>query len=333
MSQQTAANNVRLGVFVLAGLACLILILFLLGRKQNMFSDTLEIKAEFRTVNGLLKGNNVRFAGIMVGTVEGIDIVGDTTIRVRMALRREVQPFIKKNSIASIGTDGLMGNTIVNITAVPEPAPPVTDGDQLRAKPPLPIEAMLNTLQRTNRNLVSITEDMKQVTSKLNNSSAMWELIGDEKVTNSLRTTVKHMEGTTARLDAASHDVRTMARDARRGRGVVGYLLTDTSFAGQMKRTMRRASRLSATADTMTTTLNAITRQVQAGQGPLGTLLVDTAMAGRLEQSMGNVEQGTARFNQSMEALQHNFLLKGYFKRQQKKKARAEKQQAQDSIK
>ncbi|WP_303312525.1 MlaD family protein [Hymenobacter sp. BT730] len=328
MSQRTAANNVRLGAFVLTGLACLIMLLFLLGRKQNMFGDTLEIQADFRTVNGLLTGNNVRFAGIMVGTVEHIDIVGDTTVRVRMSLRREVQPFIKKNAIASIGTDGLMGNTVVNITAEPEPAPPVTDGDQLRARQPVRIEAMLNTLQRTNRNLVGITEDMKEVTSKLNNSSAMWELIGDKKVTNSLRRTVQNIEGTTTRLDAASHDVRNMARDARRGRGVVGYLFTDTSFAGQMQQTMRRTSRLSATADTMTSTLNSITRKVQAGQGPLGTLLVDTAMASRLEQSMGNVEQGTARFNESMEALQHNFLLKGYFKRQQKKKARAEQQEA-----
>ncbi|ALD20653.1 MlaD family protein [Hymenobacter sp. DG25A] len=333
MSQRTAANNVRLGVFVLAGLVCLILLLYMLGRKQNMFSNTLDINADFRAVNGLLTGNNVRFAGIMVGTVEGIDIVGDTTVRVRMSLRREVQPFIKKSAIASIGTDGLMGNTIVNITAMPEPAPPVANGDKLRSRQPVRIEAMLNTLQRTNQNLVGITEDMKEVTGKLNNSSAMWELIGDKKVANSLRASVKHAEGTMARMDAASRDVQTLARDARRGRGVVGYLFTDTSFAGQMKHTMGRASRLSATADTMTTTLNTITRRVQAGQGPLGTLLVDTTMAGRLQQSMGNLEQGTARFNQSMEALQHNFLLKGFFKRQQKKKARAEKQQAPDSVK
>ena len=67
-------------------------------------------------------------------------------------------------------------------------------------------------------------------------------------------------------------------------------------------------------------------RQVQASGGTVNTLLTDTTMSRQMRQSLTNVEQGTAGFNQSMEALKHNFLFYGYFRRQEKKQARAAQQ-------
>ena len=60
-------------------------------------------------------------------------------------------------------------------------------------------------------------------------------------------------------------------------------------------------------------------RQVQTSGGTVNTLLTDTTMSRQMRQSLTNVEQGTAGFNQSMEALEHNFLFHGYFRRQEKK--------------
>ena len=89
-----------------------------MGSKQNLFGSTFSISANFYNVNGLMQGNNVRYAGIDVGTVESITIINDTSVKVVMVIEKKIQPYIKKNALASIGTDGLMGNKLVNINSI-----------------------------------------------------------------------------------------------------------------------------------------------------------------------------------------------------------------------
>ncbi|MBF9237755.1 MCE family protein [Hymenobacter sp. BT683] len=321
MTQSNTSIYTRLGLFVLVGVGALVAALFLIGRKENMFSSSLEIRADFRNVSGLLTGNNVRLAGINVGTVRRIDIINDSTVRVAMALNRDVRPFVKKNAVASIGTDGLVGNTIVNLAAVATPAPPVAPGDVLATTEPLAINEMLRTLDVSNKNLVGITQDLRQITGKLNGHNSLWQLLEDDQLVASVRQTLRQAATATAQLQASAQDVQRLTRGVRQGRGPVGYLLTDTSFAGQLQ---HATGQLASTSDTLASTLATLKRQVQTGAGPLNTLLVDTTMSRQLRQSMQNVARGTAGFSQSMEALQHNFLVRGYIRRQQKKQAQTQ---------
>ena len=320
MPQATASNNIRLGLFVAVGVGCLMAVLFLLGRKQNLFGSSLEVMADFRNVSGLLIGNNVRLAGIDVGTVRRIHIQNDSTVRVVMHLNRDVQPFVKKNAVASIGTDGLEGNTIVNLSAVAAPAPPIEPGDVLLTKKPLAVADMLNTLDISNKNLVGITQDLRQITSKLNGSKALWQILDDQQLAENLGASLRRAASATASLQASAVDLQNITNDVRRGRGPAGYLLTDTAFTGRMRYTTRQ---LASSSDTLAATMASLKQQVQTSGGPLNTLLVDTAMSQQLRRTLQNVEKGTEGFNQSMEALQHNFLLRGYFRRQQKKQTQA----------
>ena len=320
MPQRPASNHIRLGLFVAVGLGCLLVTLFLLGRKQNLFSRSMAVQADFRNVSGLLTGNNVRLGGITVGTVKKIQILNDTTVRVEMSLNREVRPFVHKNTVAVIGTDGLVGNTIINLNAGAGAAPLVDPGDVLRTKTPVGIDAMLGTLDISNKNLVGITEDLHQITRRLNGDNAFWKLLDDEQLTANVRASLQNTAAASAQLRTASHDVQLLTRGVREGRGPAGYLFTDTAFAGRLGHAARQ---LAGTSDTLAATLAGLKKQVQTGKGPLNTLLTDTALSQQLRQSVDNVEHGTAGFSQNMEALQHNFLLRGYFRRQAKKKARA----------
>ena len=327
MPQRPASNNVRLGLFVVAGMGFLLVTLFLLGRQQNLFSRSLVVVADFRNVSGLLTGNNVRLGGIPVGTVRKIQILNDTTVRVAMSLDRKVRPFVRKNAIAAIGTDGLVGNTIVNLEAGAGPALAVDAGDMLKTKPQLGFDAMLRTLNVSNRNLVGITQNMRKITEKLNASPALWQLLGDTQMVANVRQSVRHAAVATAaaqaagtQLYAAAQDVHQLTRGVRQGRGPIGYLLTDTVFSGRLGHATRQ---LAGTSDTLATMVNGLKRKVQTGAGPLNTLLTDTTFSRQMRQSMQQVEQGTEGFSQSMEALKHNFLLRGYFRRQEKKQAKA----------
>ncbi len=320
MPQRPASNHIRLGLFVVVGLGCLLVTLFLLGRKQNLFSRSMVVQADFRNVSGLLTGNNVRLGGITVGTVKQIQILNDTTVRVTLSLNRDVRPFVRKNTVAAIGTDGLVGNTIINLNAGAGTAPLVDPGDILPTRTPVGIDAMLGTLDISNRNLVGITENLHQITARLNGDNAFWKLLDDEQLATNVRTSMQNAAATSAQLSTASRDVQLLVRGVRQGRGPAGYLLTDTAFAGRLGHAARQ---LAGTSDTLAATLTTLKRQTQTGGGPLNTVLADTALSGQLRQTMRNVEHGTAGFSQNMDALQHNFLLRGYFRRQAKKQARA----------
>ena len=318
MPQRPASNTVRLGLFVVVGLGCLLVTLYFLGRQQNLFSRSLPLRADFRNVSGLLTGNNVRLGGITVGTVKKIEIVNDTTVRVEMSLNQDVRPFVHKNAVAVIGTDGLVGNTIINLTAGPGPAPLVAPGDVLATRQPVGIDAMLGTLNISNKNLVGITHDLHRMTGKLD-SSTLWVLLGDKTLPVTVRQSLGNVAAATAQLNSATHDVAALTAGVRKGRGALGYLLTDQALARQLG---HAGQQVAATSDTLAAALSGLKKQLQTGGGPVQTLLTDTAASRQLRQTLLNTEQSTHKLNQSMEALQHNFLLRGYFRRQEKKKAR-----------
>ena len=329
MPQRPASNHVRLGLFVTLGLGCLLATLYLLGRQQNLFSKSLPLQADFRNVSGLLTGNNVRLGGITVGTVKQIAIVNDTTVRVQMRLNQAARAFVRKNAVAVIGTDGLVGNTIINLMAGPGPAAPVDPGDQLRTRTPVGIDAMLGTLDVSNKNLVVITQSLREVTAKLNGSQALWSLLGNEQLTTDIGRSAGNAAVATAQLRTASADVQALTRGVRAGRGPIGYLLNDHGFARQLG---RAAQNLAGTSDTLTATVAGLKQQLATGGGPAQTLLTDTALSGQLRQTVRHAALSTQKLNQSMEALQHNFLLRGYFRRQQKKRAKALEKQAAEPV-
>src|SRR6185369_12860165 len=121
-------ENAKLGLFVIAGLLFLIFSLYMIGRNRTLFGSSFTISANFRNVNGLMLGNNVRFSGIDVGTVQKIEIVSDTLVKVTMIIDEGVRKFVKKNAVASVGTDGLMGNKVININSQPGDVDPVSPG-------------------------------------------------------------------------------------------------------------------------------------------------------------------------------------------------------------
>lgn len=104
----TSANNIKLGIFITIGTAALIAALYLIGSNRNIFSNTIKISSQFYNINGLIPGNNVRYAGIDIGTVDKIQIENDSSVTVYMIIEKSNSTYIKKNSIASVGTDGLM---------------------------------------------------------------------------------------------------------------------------------------------------------------------------------------------------------------------------------
>src|ERR1700733_8092716 len=108
-------NRIKVGVFVSVALTLFIVVIYFIGDGKHMFTKTFKINGTFKDLAGLQVGNNIRFTGMNVGTVSKVEIATDSTVRVDMLIDKKVKKYLKKDAVASIGSEGLMGNKVVNL--------------------------------------------------------------------------------------------------------------------------------------------------------------------------------------------------------------------------
>ncbi len=325
--KRTSSSNIQLGSFVMVGFVFLLAALYLIGKNRNLFDQTFEVNATFYNVNGLMKGNNVRFSGIDVGTIKGVEITSDTSVKVTMIIETRVHPFIKKNSLAAVGTDGLMGNKLVNISNPSNPSDKVIeDGDMLVSVKPVETDDMLRTLDQTNINLYQITNDIKKITQKLSNNNSLWSILMDTSVAQNLKQSISGIRSTAKNATTFTNDLNLLLQDIKDGKGLAGSILRDTAISIKFKSSIQQLQDASKKTFQVTTDIKELTEKIKQGKGGAGILLSDSSFAKDLTKSMHNIQQSTDRFDQNMEALKHNFLFRGYFRRQEKelRKAKAD---------
>lgn len=312
-------NNVKLGLFVFAGLLFMVFSLYMIGSNRNLFGSSFTIKASFYNVDGLSVGNNVRFSGIDVGTVKAIEIESDSTIAVTMLLDKSVRKYLRQNVIASIGTDGLMGNKLININSQSGAAPLLEPGTVIQSLKPIETDAMLRTLNTTNDNIEVITQNLKSITEKLNSNNSLWTLLADTVIARDLTIAVREIRYASKNTVAFTEQANYLIKEVKKGEGLAGNILTDTVIFTKLKSAVNDIERTSSSAQKLANDLEELVQHAKQGEGAAATLLYDTTLVNRLKRSMISVEEGTARFNENMEALKHNFLTRAYFRKQEKK--------------
>ncbi len=313
------SKNTKLGLFVVLGTLLLIAALYFIGTKQNLFGNTFEIAAKFRNVNGLMKGNNVRFAGIDVGTVKSINIINDTAVDVVMLVEKKIQPYIKKNAVASVGTDGLMGNKLVNINSSSWPSASVVENDVLATINPIEQDEMMRTLNATNENVKAISSNLRTITDKINGKNNLWSLLMDTVVAGNLKTSVVNIKLMSNQALSVTGNLKGITNDIKNGKGSIGALITDTSFASGIHQTIVNLQKVSDTAAVITGDLSFILKRLKQGQGSVGVLLNDTSFVYNLNTSLKSIGKGAGNFNENMEALKYSWPFKKYFRKIKKR--------------
>ena len=229
------SRSARLGAFIVVTLAILVVGVFVIGSKQYLFSSTYQLKALFDNVAGLDAGGDVRVGGVHSGTVRSIELPhkpGDK-VTVLMDLQKSTHEIIKQDSVATIETEGLLGNQFLAISFGSAGTANVRDGDTIASQPPL---EMSELLQKTSGIL-----DRSQ-----------------QAIQNATRAT--------ANLDSISAKINA-------GQGTVGALVNDKQLYNNLERT-----------------------------------------TSTMQDTMLHAQTGVTDFQENMEALKHNFFLRGYFK-------------------
>ncbi len=212
MDRHTQKFKIRLGLFILGGLVLFVLAIFIIGKQKNLFDPVFRLTAQFYNVSGLQVGNNVRFSGINVGTVDNIEIINDSTVQVDMLIRKVVREFIKADSEVAIGSEGIIGDRLLVITQGSLDAPLAREGQQLESIEPVETDAIIASLALTAGNAVIITDQLAEIMIKINSGSGtLGRLIQDSTIAENINQTILNLKGSTKGLDenmeAAQHNI------------------------------------------------------------------------------------------------------------------------------
>lgn len=323
--EKTTNQKIRLGIFVLLGSLFFISAVYFIGNKQNMFRTTTTINATFRNINGLQPGNNIRFSGINVGTVKEIIIENDSTIKVTMMIEEQVVPFIKKDAVASIGTDGLVGNMVVNIAPGKQSNVAVKEGDKILSEDRMFTEKVMKTLNSSTENIKTITNNLAKITNQITQGKGtIGMLLKDTIVSQDFKQTIHYLKITSKNASQSIANINAIISQLNNKNNVVA-VVKDTAVANNIKKTITNLEKSSKQIQNVVTNLNSTITNIKDGKGALNYLSNDPKLVQQIDTTMTNINQASQKLNENLEALKHNFLLRGYFKKQAKAKAKADK--------
>ena len=202
MDTHTPKFKIRLGLFVAGGFVLFVLAIFFIGKQQNLFNPVFKLTTKFHSISGLQVGSNIRFSGINVGTVDNITIINDSTVRVDMLIKKDVQQFIKADSEAGIGSEGIIGDRVLIITQGSDDAPMAKAGQQIASKEPVEMDAIMTSLQVTIDNAAIITYQLAEIMIKINSGSGtIGRLIQDSTIAENLNQTIENLKSGSKGLD------------------------------------------------------------------------------------------------------------------------------------
>ena len=330
--EKSVAQKLRLGIFVILGIIIFISTVYFIGKRQQLFGKTESLQARFENVNGLQEGNNVRFSGINVGYVKTIEIINDTVINIEMNIDKDAMKFIKKNAVASITSDGLVGNMIVNITPNTENAPLAKSGDVLKTEKRLTTEDLLKTLNKTNNNAEQITTNLLEVSEKINNGTGtLGLLLNDKNLSNDVKFGVSDLKSSITNIKKTSYETTKTISEINQilsginNKGNIVAVLKDSAVANKMRRAITHLDESSQNINKTVGNLNETISNAKTGKGAINYLSNDANLVKNIDSTMNNLNKASSLLNQNLEALKHNFLFRGYFKKMEKEKLKTQK--------
>jgi phospholipid/cholesterol/gamma-HCH transport system substrate-binding protein len=298
MENHTPRFKARLGIFIAVGIAIFVMAIFIIGKQQNLFNPVFKITTNFYNVSGLQVGNNIRFSGINVGIVDNIKIINDSTVQVDLLVRKNVQQFVKADSNASIGSEGIIGDRIIIITQGSTNSPMARDGQHILSKEPIETDDIMKSLKTSAESAEVITLQLAQIMTNINTGQGMLgRLIQDSTIAENVNQTIENFRKSSEGLDETIEITKKNV----------------FAFMESLQKTVTKT-------EVASNHLGEIMIKINNGEGAIGMLIRDTAIVNNIEETVINLKESSIGLNENMEALKHNIFFRGYFRRQARDK-------------
>ncbi len=318
MNESSNKRIIVVGLFIFLGLLFLLAGILTIGNLRDTFTKKMKLTAFFDDVNGLQSGSNIWFSGVKVGTVKRVLFYGESKVEVTLNLDEKVQQYIRKDAKVKISTDGLIGNKILVIYGGSMKAGPVEDHDTLGVEKILSTEDIMNTLQQNNKNILVITENFKTLSKKIvDGQGSIGKILQDETLYNNILATTSSLQKASAKAQQMMGTVSEFTSHLNQKGTLANDLVTDTVVFKSMSTTIMNLQKVSDTASVL---VNNLKEASSNPDSPIGVLLHDKKAGGELKSIIKNLDSSSVKLDEDLKALQHNFLLKKYFKKKAKGK-------------
>lgn len=327
MRSTGSRRAVIVGIFIFLGLAIFIITVLTLGSQKKTFGNSVSIKSFFDNVNGLQKGNNIWFSGVKVGTITKINIIGNGKVEVDMNVEDKSADFIKKDAMAKLSTDGLIGNKIIEIYGGTPQSPRISQGDTLSGEKLLSTDAMMSTLSKNNDNILAITNDLKSITGGIaQGKGTIGKLLTSDDLSDNLNNTVLTVQRASENLERLSANISNYTASLNNKGSFANELVTDTVVFSKLRGTMTQLQSVAENAkeviDNLKTTTATLNNGLSDKNAPVGMLLNDEKTANGIKATLQNLQSASKKLDEDLEAVQHNFLFRRYFKKKAKEDTR-----------
>lgn len=327
MKDQSNKRAVIVGIFVFAGMIIFATGILVLGGQKKSFMSSLQVVAMFQDIGGLAKGDNVWYSGVKVGTIKSITFTGPHNIAVRMDIEKKSREFIHKDVRAKVSSDGLVGNKIIALAGGTPEVPAVEDGDTIIVETAISTDEIMSTLQVNNKSLVEITGNLKEITKNIRNGQGtLGRLIADDAAYTSLEGTLATLQKTAANTQRLTEGLADYTARLQNKGTLANDLVTDTIVFAKLRSTVTQLESVAQGVDSVMLNLKdasaGINENLRSSNTPAGVILNDEQTATSLKHTIGNLETSSQKLDENLEALKHNFLFRGYFRRKAKAEAK-----------
>lgn len=305
------SNELQAGLFITLGIALFIIVIFLLGQRRQIFVQQENYTATFTDVQGLSEGAPVRLGGITIGRVDTIGFSTDNkdpNVYVDILISSKYLERIRTDSIATIETQGLLGDKLVNIKSdgsgnMLEP------GSELRSSEPADIASVLNKAGEVVDNTVEISRSVSGLVGELRDSTseslttsiaALSEILTEVKDGSGFLHTLIYADKEGAsilkNLDATSHDLKAISKEIRNGKGLLNALI----YAPEGKTTLAALADASKNIAVTAGHISKLAQEIESGDGLLHSVVYDEAPGGiaeivnKLNRTATNLEKASA---------------------------------------
>ncbi|WP_426482994.1 MlaD family protein [Chryseobacterium sp. R2ACT005] len=340
-----------MGIFVTVGILLFITTIYFIGVNRNLFGSNFALRSEFKNVSGLKQGSNVRLSGINIGTVSKINFISDSLVLVKLLIRKDVQKYIKTDAVASIASDGLMGDKILIITPGPQSNTIVKDNDFITSYKTIEIDDILSSVKQSTDNAKTITNELVEFSGKMNNkNSLLTKIMTDKDFASTIDRTIENLqissrelakftslmnnkngfaskiftdkkwsdniESSISNLRNSSQEINRFTTKLNDKNNVFSQLSSNDSLAPSIEKTLRNLEKSSDD-------LIQFTSKINNDENVLSKLTNNPKLGKSVDSTIVNIEKGVGELREIEAAAKNNFLLRGYFN---KKKKENEKQ-------
>lgn len=308
MKEPINKRAIGVGIFIIVGIAFLVGGVLTIGNLHSTFQRKINISTVFGDVNGLQSGNNIWFSGVKIGTVKKIEFYGKSQVKVIMNINMESKQFIRKNAMVKIGSDGLIGNKIIEIYDGTSAAPEIEEGDTLMNEIALTTEEIMSTLQQNNINILKFTDKLAS------GQGTIGKLFNNDSIYNNLARTSSSLQAASLQVQSIVLELNNFTKKLNKKGALANELISDTTIFKSLKQSI---SQLSNIADTTAHMISKLDKASSNEKSSLGVLLYSQEAGADLKATISSLRSSSAKLDQDLEAIQHSFLLRKFFKKKE----------------